>query len=659
MFTCDKMTDGAHECYMRKKKPKKKNDRLISFDFESRLDEEYHQVNYAVAKKVCSVCISTPDADDCNSCGSRCLICRKKGDYGVAYEMNACAVTCGKRTFHFSGELALEEFCKWVFCVDHKNYTVIAHNMSGYDGIFVLNFLLKNGYDVDFLMNGTKIMKMKVKNNIAITLLDSCNFLPMRLKDFSKTFNLSVKKGYFPYLFNTLENQNYCGVVPEMKYFDSEGMMPDERPDFLEWYGQRCTDDQQYNLRDEMGSYCEDDVKLLKIGSIAFRHALLSITDGRVDPFNQTTIASSCMCIYKTLFLREYFSDDKGGETTTPGGAFLRIDIAKISREIYAPKDKYSVESIKYIEMLAHFDELSIRHALNGGEYQIPGTNYRVDGYDESTGIVYEYNGCYHHGCPECFNEYDVNKSNGSTHGANYMATLKRSHRLKELGYRVIEFWSHELKGLSSEKKKYIANADIQPRLVLRDAFFGGRTGCSKVYHMCSDDEKIRYVDFTSLYPWVNKYGTYPSGHAKITTGGAATLDGLFGVALIRIRPPHGLYHPVLPYVSNGKLMFPLCRTCVESENSKPCCCSDRERELIGTWCTPEITKAIEKGYEVVNVYETYHFEKKVSGKNSLFAEYVNTFLKIKQESSGYPSNIETESDKRDYITEYRERERV
>jgi hypothetical protein len=43
--------------------------------------------------------------------------------------------------------------------------------------------------------------------------------------------------------------------------------------------------------------------------------------------------------------------------------------------------------------------------------------------------------------------------------------------------------------------------------LEIRDAFYGGRVNCSKLYHKANvrDGEKIFYMDFTSLYPTVNK----------------------------------------------------------------------------------------------------------------------------------------------------------
>ena len=38
------------------------------------------------------------------------------------------------------------------------------------------------------------------------------------------------------------------------------------------------------------------------------------------------------------------------------------------------------------------------------------------------------------------------------------------------------------------------------------------------------------------------------------------------------------------------------------------CTHTDLERQLVGTWCTPELLRAIEKGYTVVCVHEVWHF---------------------------------------------------
>ena len=82
------------------------------------------------------------------------------------------------------------------------------------------------------------------------------------------------------------------------------------------------------------------------------------------------------------------------------------------------------------------------------------------------------------------------------------------------------------------------------------------------------------------------------------------------------------------------------------------------ERSLRGTWCTPELQKAVEKGYQIRKIHEVWHFseDNRVTG---LFADYVNTWLKIKQEASGWPSDCRTEEEKQRYIQDYYEKEGI
>ena len=83
--------------------------------------------------------------------------------------------------------------------------------------------------------------------------------------------------------------------------------------------------------------------------------------------------------------------------------------------------------------------------------------------------------------------------------------------------------------------------------------------------------EKIKYVDITSLYSWVNKTQQYPVGHPFIVITNPENQDihAYFGKAKVDILPPHDLYHPVLPFRHGGKLTFPLCRTCMKEEMPK------------------------------------------------------------------------------------------
>src|SRR5829696_6514660 len=138
---------------------------------------------------------------------------------------------------------------------------------------------------------------------------------------------------------------------------------------------------------------------------------------------------------------------------------------------------------------------------------------------------------------------------------------------------------------------------------------------------------------------------------------------------ILKRLPPRGLYLPLLPYKQktkgSHKLLFGLCRTCMNkidedcghinfstlktreeksyakkhcrqchAYRNESCSHTDEERSLTGTWATPEIEKAIELGYKILDVYEVDHFNRM---SKELFNQYVKTFYKIKQESSGCP----------------------
>ena len=61
-------------------------------------------------------------------------------------------------------------------------------------------------------------------------------------------------------------------------------------------------------------------------------------------------------------------------------------------------------------------------------------------------------------------------------------------------------------------------------------------------------------------------------------------------------------------------------------------------------------------GYELVKVHEVWHFQDSEVG---LFTEYVDAWLKIKTEASGWPTGCDTEEEKRDYLERFEEREGI
>ena len=71
-------------------------------------------------------------------------------------------------------------------------------------------------------------------------------------------------------------------------------------------------------------------------------------------------------------------------------------------------------------------------------------------------------------------------------------------------------------------------------------------------------------------------------------------------------------------------------------ERSYVCNHNDKQRQILGLWCTRELEKAVEKRYCILHIDEVWDFPEMQTG---FFANYVNKWLKIKQEASGWPSH--------------------
>jgi hypothetical protein len=215
------------------------------------------------------------------------------------------------------------------------------------------------------------------------------------------------------------------------------------------------------------------------------------------------------------------------------------------------------------------------------------------------------------------------------------------------------------------ELQEFIKRKEFKPPLRPRESLFGGRTNAIKLYYKCAPGEKIKYYDITSLYPYVQKVKSYPCGAPKILTENLNNdLKDYFGLVQCRVIPPKNLYLPILPSRINDKLVFCLCYTCACQKQSSKCTHGDALRAIEGTWVSEEIKLALQYGYKIDKVFSVWTWNKQekydpVTKSGGLFTEYVNKFLKIKQEASGFPNWCSNEDDKDLYINQYYEREGI
>ena len=540
------------------------------------------------------------------------------------------------------GDTCVEQFIKdlkQLTETTQRRLIVIAHNLQSYDGYFIIREMYRDGKQLTQIRNGAKILELE---HYDIRFIDSLNFFAMPLKAFPSTFGLKhteqdedgneveafYAKGYFPHLFNRKENEDYVGPLPPKEDYMPETMSLEEREKFDQWYDDQVSKNAVFDFKRDIKAYCQMDVTILREGCQMFRRLFQTKTEIQdqnipgFNPFEHITIASACN---RDMINRT--EDETIASEPAYGWAGQRGNQSKEAMEwlLWLQHCKQQ----EYTQAEQEFDDAMqvplrdranfIQHAGNGGEKHINWVG-NVDGYCAATKTAYEYQGCYFHGCMSCY----PNRTERHTRLDNRQmwevreVTKEKVQKLKSVGLQVLEMWSCQWKDYKKthpECAAFVNNLNLRERLEPREAFFGGRTNAAKLFHACRTGEKIQYFDFTSLYPWVNKYSTYAIKHPRVILNPEnQNIHDYFGEAKCIVRAPRYLYHPVLPVRVQGKLLFPLCVKCAGIQLDLPllergCECphSDQEREFEGVWCTPELQEAQRQGY-IVQILEVYHF---------------------------------------------------
>ena len=606
----------GHNCYMNPRKGKMKKRGIIVFDIESRFSKNFfcfdkgvylkHIPNLVVSRKICDSCL---------------------------IKFNIKCDSCEIRFFKYDN--CIKKFIKYI--LKQNNIIVISHNGAKYDHVLLVNELTRQCHikqcHIKRVPNANSILAIDIDKKIMFR--DSLLFFRTALKNLPKTFgyDADLSKPPFPFYFNKIENYNYCGCYPDIKYYHEyiEKLSSDDKNKFYEWYKQ--VKYFKFDFWTQMKEYCLNDVNILSNAVVVFRKMFDYF---KIDVFFNITLAQTAFRIFRDNFIKP--------------------DTIQILPE---NRDNTSLKAESFLRYCENVYNISIQRSGYPCEYKIPGTKYKVDGYHAPSKTVYEYLGCYWHGSLFC----DCYKSNdivGGGRTAGYLAekTQKRHLKIKQKGYklRIIPdcVWSQFLK-----KEKIDIFKNFPPSLNTRSALSGGRVEVFSIFFDSSlEGKKGRYLDINSLYPFVQKYEKYPIGDVEFLSGDEIeqNINLYFGTASVKILPPKKLKIPVLPLHVNNKLMFSLCKTCAEMLNKDVCTHTDIERSLLGSWCTEELKLACLYGYTIEHIYQVYNYKQNSS---NVFKEYIDYFLKIKTESKGYPPNVTTKTDKINYIKKVYERENI
>ncbi|KNC77064.1 hypothetical protein SARC_10468 [Sphaeroforma arctica JP610] len=496
------------------------------------------------------------------------------------------------------------------------------------------------------------------------------DFIATGLAKFPKMFGLKCDaKGYFPHQLNTRDHQNVkMSTLPDIKYYGLDDMSPSYAMDVETWHRKnRFTS--RFDLQEEMKRYCINDVVILREGVKVFIDAFVKL--GRVHPLGNLTIAGACMSAYESTYLPKEITI----EHTRPKPV---VQTSKEAVTFFSGLNQMIITGMS--PTVCYFnnghDEVTgckgwgYGIPLNADLYRNARYEYRVtvgertfiadcylpaaDG-ESGPGTIIEFNGCYWHGCRDC-NIHVYNEGKGE-HERRYVNTLEKEMTIRAEGFEFIPVWACKARKFIQYWTQNNITDMVGPTLRIdpRESMAGGRTEpfASLVEVAGNGRCTLHYVDFTSLYPYVNAFKEYPCGpmttlvnrergkyydpaveNLKVVDHGLHAYDlaesDWIGFAMVKVLPPKDLLIPVLPYKSNRpkKLFFGLCAACmlraakfdpdvemfqdgdsindhltragmadIERETLfEPCNHTDEERSWIETYTSVDIKLALEYG---------------------------------------------------------------
>ena len=479
--TCLDSKPKNHYCYIPMKNKRNeimytnnmKNNYVYVFDFETESKPNNDGIfipYYCVVHKFCNLCMDKEE---------------KKSE------------CCKDEWYYFEGENTLVEFGD--FFLERSGRVVkskwYAHNGSKFDSLFLLRFLVcSKSLEPNVIMNGYRIIQLIYKNS---TVQDSMLLTGTSLKNTIKMLGLSdyFSKGFFPYQMTDLD---YVGVIPSKSMFELTNLNVEEMINFNSWYEEKSQ--HEYVLRNEVKNYCRNDVEVLSKCLVKFHNIIFEYTGVEVlfDSSIMTASSLSLNIFMKTNDMRNKLSNEP------PYGYSAFCKSGKAQSEIalkWLAKKRSEVENPEEFRWKYHVL----------GEFKIG--KYYVDGYDPHSKTVYEFNGCFYHGCEDCFFPEAMHIKLSKSYGKLNSETESRLNYIRMHVSQVVVMKDCEV------NVDELSCVSVDVPLRIRDAMYGGRTSSAVLYKDCESGGKIHYVDFNSLYPSVQYENEFPIGHPKIVTG--------------------------------------------------------------------------------------------------------------------------------------------
>jgi len=221
----------------------------------------------------------------------------------------ACGFYDGRKKYLYyvtdfnSWEEMLVKFIRDMMDIKYNNYTAYAHNLGGFDIAFIFTILDKLYNISNLLSKVNSIISFKAsykKDNktVCLRFADSYAILPSSLLHLGHSYQVKVKKSVFPYKFVNVNNLNYKGCLPDIKYFEESVDNIIVYDGFFKYYENKVWD-----LKKETLEYLSNDVISLyqilqKADNYYFSNYRLNIT-------TYPTLPSISMGILRSNFLNK------------------------------------------------------------------------------------------------------------------------------------------------------------------------------------------------------------------------------------------------------------------------------------------------------------------------------------------------------------------
>ncbi|XP_034245731.1 uncharacterized protein LOC117647869 [Thrips palmi] len=270
--SCNLMVSENHYCYVPpwEPKPLPKNTRQIRiyFDIETSASDQFedknnwmeHKPNVLISHQVCNQCEHIKELEhSCLNCGEREQIFESIGDY--------------------SDENVVGQFLAYLkqLCSEEKTEIIcFSHNGKAFDTYFILHECLRRKMQPQVILNGAKIISLKIDN---IQFKDSLMFVPQKLSSLPKAFGLDeLRKGWFPHLMNRKQFYSYNSCMPDKELYCTSTMTAKEKQEFEHWYQEQVDKNYMFNFKYEILTYCQSDVDILRQAMESFRTAFMEIS---------------------------------------------------------------------------------------------------------------------------------------------------------------------------------------------------------------------------------------------------------------------------------------------------------------------------------------------------------------------------------------------